>query len=196
VIWGFAVLQLSVIGTEAFHSTKPLYLLADDHSARLILNTQMLSWLQNSPDHEVRTESILNTRLAVASEILGLARTINRTGLCGREESSPFCLDAMYRSALIYGQLSQNPVISDARGALSEIKRGLEANNRRWKAAGTAKNLKKRIQTKVCANKRRSRGLCAAYPGKGHRKFVLKCLHSSVVYLRLPLSVAKMKCIS
>ncbi|KAJ5579179.1 hypothetical protein N7450_008046 [Penicillium hetheringtonii] len=133
-------LQESRQRTEAFHSTKLLYLLADDHSARLILNTQMLSWLQNSPDHEVRTESILNTRLAIASEMLGLARTINRTGLCGREESSPFCLDAMYRSALIYGQLSQNTVISDARGALDEIKRGLEANNRRWKAAGTARN--------------------------------------------------------
>ncbi|KAJ5231650.1 uncharacterized protein N7469_006238 [Penicillium citrinum] len=44
----------------------------------------------------------------------------------------------MYRSALIYGQLSQNTVISDARGALDEIKRGLEANNRRWKAAASA----------------------------------------------------------
>lgn len=113
-----------------------LYLLTDSPSARLILNTQMLSWLDEMPGHVTEIKSLLEVRLAIASEMLGLAETLNRTGLCGREESSPFCHDALYRSALIYGQLSQTTATLDAQGALDEIRKGFEANNRRWKAAG------------------------------------------------------------
>lgn len=118
---------------------KPLYLFSDSPSARLILNTQMLSWLETPGDHTAEMHSLLETRLAIASEMLVLAQTLYRTGLCGSEESSPFCHDAMYRSALIYGQASQGTATFDAHGALEEIKRGFEANSRRWKAAGMAK---------------------------------------------------------
>jgi hypothetical protein len=115
---------------------KPDFPLADSSSARLILNEQMISWVDKLPDHAAERSRILDIQLNIASEMLGLAQTLLRTGLCGSEESTPFCLDAMYRSALIYGRIYQSTATSDIQEVVEDFQKGLNANNKRWKAAG------------------------------------------------------------
>ncbi|KAJ5620585.1 hypothetical protein N7510_004569 [Penicillium lagena] len=106
------------------------------HSARLILNAQMISWIENLPNSSTEMKCLWEIQRSIASDMLVLAQTLNRTGLCGKEESSPFCLDAMYRAAMIFGQVSQGTATADAQKALDDIESGFKVNSRRWKAAG------------------------------------------------------------
>lgn len=96
----------------------------------------MVSRAENLLNYDMQTKNLLEVQVSIASEMLDLAHTLNRTGLCGKEESSPFCHDAMYRAALIFGQSPQSTAPTDSRKALDDIRKGLKTNNRRWKAAG------------------------------------------------------------
>jgi hypothetical protein len=90
-----------------------------------------MSW----PSSPRESNKLQELEVSIAAEMLRLAQVLGRS-LCGNDEISPFCLDAMYRSAIVYAQIVQRTGAQDASDALQDIKIGLGAINDRWKAAG------------------------------------------------------------
>ncbi|UKZ64000.1 uncharacterized protein TrAtP1_005222 [Trichoderma atroviride] len=105
------------------------------HSARLILNQEM-GWI-NRHDSIIETNIVLEAQITTAADMLTLSCYILRTGLSGNDDISPFCHDALYRSAIVYSQIVQKSDSEDAKNAIHDIKQSLRVNCHRWKAAAT-----------------------------------------------------------
>lgn len=103
------------------------------HSARLILNHQM-AWTDRR-DSLAETDIAVEAQLNTAADMLILSRHILQTGLRGNDDISPFCHDALYRSAVVYSQFLQKSGSEDTKSAIHDIKQSLRVNSRRWKAA-------------------------------------------------------------
>lgn len=107
------------------------------HSARLILNHQMVSWIIDQPNLSTELDRLLDVQVTIALDMLGLAQHMIETGLCGSDDISPFCHDALYRSAIIYARLSQKSNSKHAQNGLHDIEQSLKVNSSRWKTAAT-----------------------------------------------------------
>ncbi|KAL7907545.1 fungal-specific transcription factor domain-containing protein [Trichoderma velutinum] len=105
------------------------------HSARLILNQEIAS--VNRHKSLVETNIIVEVQAATAADMITLSRYILRKGLSGNDDISPFCHDALYRSAIVYSQILQKSDSEDAKNAIHDIKQSLRVNSHRWKAAAT-----------------------------------------------------------
>jgi hypothetical protein len=70
----------------------------------------------------------------ILANMLRLAQALTSCGKCGAEQISPFCLEAMYRSGVIFAQRSALEGDEDAYESFKILKLGLEATGRRWKA--------------------------------------------------------------
>lgn len=81
-------------------------------------------------------DGVRKIQIKIASEMRTLAQYITQTGLCGNDDISPFCHDALYRSAMIYARVLQVSDEADAQNGLDDIKESLKINTRRWRAAG------------------------------------------------------------
>lgn len=84
----------------------------------------------------VETDRVVEVQIATAANMLSLSRYILRKGLKGNDDISPFCHDALYRSAIVYYQILQKSDSEDAKNAIHDIKQSLRVNSHRWKAAG------------------------------------------------------------
>ncbi|UKZ94587.1 uncharacterized protein TrAFT101_009450 [Trichoderma asperellum] len=104
------------------------------HSARLILNQEM-AWIDRH-NSLLETDIVVEVQRITAADMLSLSRYILRTGLSGNDDISPFCHDALYRSAIVYSQILQKSGSEDAKNAIHDIKQSLRVNSHRWKAAG------------------------------------------------------------
>lgn len=94
-----------------------------------------MAWIdrRNSP---AETDIAVEAQITTAADMLILSRHILRTGLRGNDDISPFCHDALYRSAIVYSQILQKSDSEDTKTAIHDIKQSLRVNSRRWKAAG------------------------------------------------------------
>ncbi|CAH0055486.1 unnamed protein product [Clonostachys solani] len=70
----------------------------------------------------------------ILASMLRLAQALASCGNCGAEQISPFCLEAMYRSGIIFAQRFASEGDEDAYESFKILKLGLEATSRRWKA--------------------------------------------------------------
>lgn len=84
----------------------------------------------------LETDIVVEVQRITAADMLSLSRYILRTGLSGNDDISPFCHDALYRSAIVYSQILQKSDSEDAKNAIHDIKQSLRVNSHRWKAAG------------------------------------------------------------
>lgn len=87
-------------------------------------------------DSLAETDIAVEAQLNTAADMLILSRHILQTGLRGNDDISPFCHDALYRSAVVYSQFLQKSGSEDTKSAIHDIKQSLRVNSRRWKAAG------------------------------------------------------------
>jgi hypothetical protein len=78
---------------------------------------------------------------AVVDSVMHLARALSRTGRCGAEQISPFCVDAMYRVATLCASntLDSEPDVNDQMS--EDIRNALMVISQRWKLAGQSPNL-------------------------------------------------------
>ncbi len=74
--------------------------------------------------------------LSISSELLKLAYSIASNGNCGTEEPSTFCLEAMYRSGVLYARKYKATGMMDDLDALETIKRALGSLGSKWRVAG------------------------------------------------------------
>lgn len=84
----------------------------------------------------IETDMVVEVQITTAADMLSLSRYILRVGLSGNDDISPFCHDALYRSAIVYSQILQKSGSKDAKNAIHDIKQSLGVNSYRWKAAG------------------------------------------------------------
>ncbi|KAH8817476.1 hypothetical protein F5884DRAFT_779519 [Xylogone sp. PMI_703] len=109
------------------------------HSALLILNTRYAEFKERQPSGQSEEEAqhINDENLYLAGRILEYSVLNDTLSYAGpREETSPFLLDAIYRSALIYMQEYLSSGDQDLLEGLSSLRSGFEKLNKRWKAAG------------------------------------------------------------
>lgn len=94
-----------------------------------------MAWI-NRRNSLVKTDIVVEAQSTTAADMLTLSCYILRTGLSGNDDISPFCHDALYRSAIVYSQILQKSDSEDAKNAIHNIKQSLRVNSHRWKAAG------------------------------------------------------------
>jgi hypothetical protein len=86
--------------------------------------------------------NIKEKNLYIASRLRHIGKLDDTLTYLGtREEISPFLLDSIYRSAIIYMQEYLSSGDQDLLNAANEFRSALEKINERWKAAGMSPNL-------------------------------------------------------
>ncbi|KAF4460228.1 ATP-dependent Clp protease proteolytic subunit [Fusarium albosuccineum] len=103
-------------------------------SARLLLHDE-----ERYPKHNFTNIAdhfaLQNIEGEIAAHMLRLASSLSATGRCGAEETSPFCMDAMYRSGIVYARRYKEAQLQEDLHAFETIKAGLKVISGRWKAA-------------------------------------------------------------
>jgi hypothetical protein len=131
---GSVVRRQSALGEEPSEAVKlPVDLLI---SARLLLHDT-----ERHPKRDSQTSSAGHFKPQglendIAANVLKLAESLKMHGHCGTEEVSPLCLEAIYRSGIIYAQRHNSERNENDVEAFETIKSCLEILSRRWKAAG------------------------------------------------------------
>ncbi|KAH6873945.1 hypothetical protein B0T10DRAFT_234210 [Thelonectria olida] len=103
-------------------------------SARLLLHDEERYPKGKYPD-VIERSRLREIESDIAAYMLRLARSVSGTGRCGIEEISPFCLEAMYRSGIVYARRYSETGYQDDLDAFETVKAGLGAMGSRWKAA-------------------------------------------------------------
>ncbi|KAF5013114.1 hypothetical protein FDECE_834 [Fusarium decemcellulare] len=102
--------------------------------ARLLLHDE-----ERYPKHKFTNIADLftlrNIEGEIAAHMLRLASSLSATGRCGAEETSPFCMDAMYRSGIVHARRYKEAQLQEDLHAFETIKAGLKVISGRWKAA-------------------------------------------------------------
>ena len=75
----------------------------------------------------------------ITTQMLSLARAIAISDSCGTDEVSPFCLEALYRSAVIYARRHKASGEHSDMDAVITIKEALRILSPRWKLAGKSR---------------------------------------------------------
>lgn len=89
--------------------------------------------------------------------MLQLANTII-SGSCSPDEITPFCVEAIYRSALLFGREYSRTGKSSEAASCAAIKEALNVIGNKWKAAckfltyGGGNKLKTNLFSVVCSN--------------------------------------------
>ncbi|CAG9948054.1 unnamed protein product [Clonostachys rosea f. rosea IK726] len=103
-------------------------------SARLLLHDEE-RWQRSGSRQRISGGSSQRELVdEILANMLRLAQALTSCGKCGAEQISPFCLEAMYRSGVIFAQRSALEGDEDAYESFKILKFGLEATGRRWKA--------------------------------------------------------------
>ncbi|KAH7268302.1 hypothetical protein B0J15DRAFT_533763 [Fusarium solani] len=103
-------------------------------SARLLLHDESR---YPSTRHRAISDPLtrINIEADIAAHMLRLADSVSGTRRCGIEEISPFCLEPMYRSGIVYARRYSETGQQEDQQAFETIKQGLRAMAGRWKAA-------------------------------------------------------------
>jgi hypothetical protein len=104
--------------------------------ARLLLHSVERTSAQNPDIATMEHQYALDIESDIAVSMLKIVRGLGSTGRCGAETISPFCIEAIYRSAIFYARRFRSTGEQIDLEALEEFKNGFTLMNDRWRASG------------------------------------------------------------
>lgn len=106
-------------------------------SARLLLSDDSRALHGHSAGRKDHNRSNDLIQSAVSNELLDFTRQIREQGGCEAVETTPFCLEAIYRVGVYYARLRRSSQSESAMEAYEDVKVILKSKSERWKAAST-----------------------------------------------------------